>query len=674
MNRDGCEPFQDASKASEGGAANKNPPLLCDMTPSRRTFLGGAATAALAMGVSQEAHAAPATCRVDPSHPIKKQDMFVTSLQAPTSVPGDGAGPLTGAEIFARLCVKEKLSALFMAPGNYAITHEIAQAGIPSYGGRGEGSMCGAADGYSRSSGEVAACSGTEGPGFTNMIMWIATAHFANTPLLVLASNKSLAAEDSQKGIQWMNQQRLTEGLRKYGKRITDPGRIHEYGANAFRSLKTGIPGIAHLDFPTEVAAQKHEDPERLIARLDPAHYRTDTRAAPDEVAMVKLVEMIASAERPVIVAGVGVIYHKAWESLLRAAVKNQIPLASAGPIRGAVPDDHPLSANMATEAFKEADLVIIVGQYLMPPEDEWSFKAGVPTVRVHPEAGDLGRNWQLELGIVSDEALFAEELADRLPIRSRDSWLSVIRAATTKRQDFLSSVYRTGLGYSEKTGTLHPAVIGQELHNFLYKGKIDPKQTVTGFDGALIGSYVSQYLRAFRPAQELLPMYQFGAMGPAMAMMMGASAAVQRGVGHQASHAGAPVFVVTGDGCASYSLFELDTAIKYGLPVICLVYNNNAWSTFVGAASTPRAAHLHLFQENLRYDQIAEALGARGAYVHTPEQLRSALQVAYDEAVRNKTSTVINCQGHRDFGVRSQYPGGLPPFPPEPGLGGFVH
>jgi hypothetical protein len=103
----------------------------------------------------------------------------------PGSFEGNG---MTGAEIFAKLCKEEELAALFCCPGNYTVINAIAAAGVPSYGGRTEGAMCAAADGFSRVTGEVTATSGTEGPGFTHMIMNIASANAARTPLLVLAS------------------------------------------------------------------------------------------------------------------------------------------------------------------------------------------------------------------------------------------------------------------------------------------------------------------------------------------------------------------------------------------------------------------------------------------------------------------------------------------------------
>ena len=94
---------------------------------------------------------------------------------------------MTGAQVFARVCKEEGLAALFCCPGNYNVVNAIAQEGIPTYSGRHEGSMCHAADAFIRVTGEVAAASGTEGPGFTDMICAIAAANAARSPLLVLA-------------------------------------------------------------------------------------------------------------------------------------------------------------------------------------------------------------------------------------------------------------------------------------------------------------------------------------------------------------------------------------------------------------------------------------------------------------------------------------------------------
>ncbi len=82
---------------------------------------------------------------------------------------------------------------------------------------------------------------------------------------------------------------------------------------------------------------------------------------------------------------------------------------------------------------------------------------------------------------------------------------------------------------------------------------------------------------------------------------------------------------------------------------------------------------HMHLFQENIRYDKIAEALGARGEYATTPEQLRDAIARSYKIAANEKVSTLINCKGLKEFSAAGKYPPGVS-FKPEPGFGAVAH
>ena len=133
------------------------------------------------------------------------QNAVAASTVAPIRVPAEFAAataaapvtfefPMTGAAVFARACKEEGVAALFCCPGNYTVIHALAATGIPTYGGRHEGSMAHAADAFIRVTGEIAVCSGTEGPGFTDMICAIACANAARTPLLVVASNMSIGA------------------------------------------------------------------------------------------------------------------------------------------------------------------------------------------------------------------------------------------------------------------------------------------------------------------------------------------------------------------------------------------------------------------------------------------------------------------------------------------------
>lgn len=664
--------MNDSSNNDKRSDGAKREPDSPRESTSRRSFLTVPARAgALAAMAAAPQSLLAASLGAIPSIRIPKE--IPETLSEPPK-PGSFAGRgMTGAEVFAKLCRDEELAAMFCCPGNYTVINAMAAAGIPSYGGRSEGPMCAAADGFSRVTGQVTACSGTEGPGFTHMIMNIAAASAARTPLMVLASNMQIAGDDREAFIQTGYQQPITTGMKKYGKRLIAPDRVYEYGCYAFRNLKSGVPGPVHLDFPGEVARARFTDPSSLKDYYTKDKYRTESRPNPSSKEVEQAAAMIDKAERPVIVAGQGVFQRKGWDALRRAAERNEFAVVTSGPVRGHFPDDHRLSAALAPDALMSADLVVFIGQYCMPSPGEYRFNPDVKAIRVHPVQEDLGRNWPLDLGIVSDEALFLEELANTIPARKRDPWVAELGAARKKFEDQNLDHYGMGLKASASTGHIHPAVMAKEVHDFLYKGDIDPKQTVTGAGGWTSGLFAGRWLRAFRPGQGVVCAYQYGAIGPDMAMMIGAGAAVQRGVGPQAAYKGAPVLVVTSDAGIAYSMFELDTAAKYKIPIIAVVYNNNSWGMWPSAVGSARSMHMYLFQENLRYDKMAEGLGARGEYVRTPEELRGALKRGYDTATKEVASTLINVQALKEFTSGRDYPPGIA-LPPEPGVGAFAH
>jgi thiamine pyrophosphate-dependent acetolactate synthase large subunit-like protein len=638
---------------------------------SRRNFLTGAAAAGTVAALTAPGQLFAATQAAIPTIRIPKE-IPATLSEQPNVGSFEGKG-MTGAEVFAKLCKDEELAALFCCPGNYTVINAIAAAGVPSYGGRSEGAMCAAADGFSRVTGEVTACSGTEGPGFTHMIMNIASANAARTPLLVLASNMQIAGDDREAFIQTGYQQPTTTGMKKYGKRLTAPDRVWEYGAYAFRNMKSGVPGPVHLDFPGEVARARFTDPANLKDYYSKSKYRSESRAHPSPKDVQAAIDMINKAERPIIVAGQGVFQRRSCDALKAAAEANDCAVVSSGPMRGHFPDDHRLSANLSPDALMSADLVVFIGQYCMPSPGEFRFNPDVKAIRVHPVQEDLGRNWPLDLGIVSDEAAFLEALAAGMPRKKRDAWVNELAAARQKFERTNLDHYALGLKHSQATGHLHPAVMAKEVHDFLYKGDIDPKQTVTGWGAWTTGLFASRWLRAFRPGQEIACPYQYGAIGPDLAMMIGASAAVQRGVGPQAPYKGAPALVITSDSGLAYSIFELDTAAKYKIPVIAVIYNNNSWGMWPSAVGSPRTMHMYLFQENLRYDKMAEGLGARGEYVHTPEEFRESLKRSYQAASKENISTLINVQALKEFTSGKDYPPGIA-LNPEPGVGALAH
>lgn len=623
-------------------------------TESRRAFmrqaaLGGAGATAAALGAGRVAVAAE-----DDARPIAVPKEFDAADKAPARAVDF---PMIGAQVFARACKEEGVAALFCCPGNYLVVHAMAEAGIPTYSGRHEGSLCHAADAFCRATGEIAATSGTEGPGFTDMICGVAAANAARSPVLVLASNTTIRSDDTERGIQDCYQQPTTEGLRKYGKRLITPERTWEYAGYAFRQLRTGVPRPVHLDFPAEVAGARFADASELEYYYDRTRYRTESKPHPEPQAIEAAARLLHAAARPIIVSSNGVFYHKAWDALRRLAEKAQIAVVESGAMKGQFPAGHELSADAAPGALASADVVLLVGQYCMPTPGEFAFGPDARYIRIDPAAEDIGRNLPIEVGIVSDERVALEALAEAVPRRRRADWVAEIAAARREFEAENEQFHETGRSYSD---AVHPAVIGQEVADFLYHGELPPDRVTVVQGGYGVARYTRRYLRGFRPGQVINGAYQYGAIGPDVGYALGAAVAVRHGVGAQAAYQGHPVLAITGDGGFGYSGMELETLSKYRLPVVLIVYNNNAWGTWTGQRNNPVGLPIHLFQENVRYDKVGEALGAHGEYVTRPHDFRPALERAWQVAASSSRPAVINVQAKKEFWVRSQYPPGF--------------
>ncbi len=633
--------------------------------PSRRNFLKMAAVgSAAAAGSTVMAGAAAAVEADRPTIPAE--------ISGRDSVPlPEIAFPMTGANLFGRACAAEGVAALFCCPGNYNIIHALADHGIPAYSGRHEGSMTSAADAFIRATGEIAVASGTEGPGFTNMISGMAAANSSRTPMLLVASNMRFSSEDTESGIQLMYQQPLTEGIKKYGKRLVAPERLAEYVGYTFRQLKTGIPGPVHIDFTAEVSNHEINSEADMGYYGKKALYRTESRPAPATGDLTKAVDMINAAQRPMIVASTGVFYARAWDALMAFAEKAQIPVVESGPTMGKFPHNHPLSASAAPDALPSADVVILVGQYCMPTAGEYAFGPETRYIRIQPDQiEDMGRNLPVDVGIVACEKLALEHLTDMVRAQDRGAWINEVAAARNAFAAQNEEYYQLGRGY---TDAVHPAVIAKELADFLYRGDLPAEQTTVVSGGFGIARYTRRYFEAHRPGQVVNGAYQFASIGPDVAYAVGVGAGVQLGAGVQSVVKGAPIINITGDAGFGFTGMEVETQAKYRLPVINIVYNNNTWGTWYSNRNLPRGAQLHMFQENLRYDKVGEGLGAHGEYVQTPDQFLPALQRAYAIAANEGIPSVINCQAKKEFWIRDQYaPGFLGKV--EPGVMSYYH
>jgi thiamine pyrophosphate-dependent acetolactate synthase large subunit-like protein len=371
------------------------------------------------------------------------------------------------------------------------------------------------------------------------------------------------------------------------------------------------------------------------------------------------------------IVASTGVFYHNAWEPLRKFAERMQIPVTESGPTRGQFSDGHPLSATCAPGSFPSADVVMLVGQYCMPMVGEFAFGPDAKFIRVDPDSEDIGRNLPITVGIVSDERLAMEAMLDKAPSMRHDSWVAEVKAAAKKFDDENKSWYAMAKNYSH---AVHPAVIAQGLQDLTVNGSIPREYTTIVSGGYGIARYTRRFFRAFRPGQMLNGAYHYAAIGPDIGFAIGAGAAAQSGAGVQAPYKGNTVVCVTGDAGFGYTAMEIETIALYSMPMVIVVWANNAWGTYSTRYIGTRTEQIHLFQENLRYNLIADALGGAGEYVTTPQDFMPALNRAYKLATAEKIPVLVSCQGDNAFWTdKAKYPPGKQ-GKVEPGCQAYYH
>lgn len=637
---------------------------------TRRSFLKKAVVGTVAVsatvGTSPFMGKAEALEAGAPDTQIKLAPEFEPSRVAPLP---NLEFPMTGADVFGMCCKAEGLAAFIHCPGNYDIQHAIAEQGIPSYSGRHDGAMGHACDAFYRISGEIAAFNAQYGGCVALGASPFLIAEGACSPILILSGAAGTREEDTgrAKGMvagTWRDQW-MTTGVTKWGKTITTPTRIWEHTAEAFRQMRTGIPKPVHLVWPVDVCAAKFKAANELKYYFDKTKYRTESQPYPDPRAITAAVALLKSAQRPMIVCGQGVFRSKAWDILTKFAEKTNIPVTETGPQRGKFSDGHSLSASAAPDCYPSADVVLIVGQYKMPQMGGWAFGPKTKYVRVHLEASEIGRDLPIDVGIVSDEKAALEALYEEAPSMTHDSWISEVKAARKKYEDERDDLYAKCTKYNDGNA-VHPASIAKALGDFLYNGKI-PRDQITVVSGGFgIARYTRQYLRAYRPGQILNGPYWEIVVGPDIAYTVGAGVAMELGAGPQAAYKGSPIVCVTGDAGFGITGMEIETLAKYRMPAIVIIYNNNSWGTWashhppLGSGQRIRREYLHLFQENLRYDKMAEALGAYGEYVRKAEDILPALERCYEVAVTKRLPSVVNIQSKKEFWDTKTFPPGM--------------
>jgi acetolactate synthase-1/2/3 large subunit len=458
----------------------------------------------------------------------------------------------------------------------------------------------------------------TAGPGVTNGVSAITTAHFNGSPVVVLAGR----APDYRWGagsLQEIDHPQLVAPVTKRAWTEHETKQIGPAVDDAFRLAGARHRGPVFLDISLEAL---YGQGEPAASPPDGAEPGTGNPAAIDAEAVQRIAGLLAGAQRPVLILGSDVWLDGAEAQARAAAEALRLPVIANGQGRGMLPAGHELLVTRArSAALREADLVVVAGAPLdfRLGYGEFGGKDGRPpaqVVHVADAPEQIATHCPLAASAAGDLAAFFTGLADAFAgpaggQRTGD-WLArlqdAVRAATEADRDMLAS----------DAAPVHPMRIYGELSGLLADDAV-----VIG-DGGDFVSYAGKYIEPSRPGGWLDP-GPYGCLGTGLGYAIAARIA----------RPSAQVALLLGDGAAGFSLMDADTLVRHDLPVVMICGNNGIW----GLEKHPMQALYGYdvaadLQPMCRYDEVVRALGGAGELVTEPGQIAPALRRAFDAGV----------------------------------------
>ncbi len=502
-----------------------------------------------------------------------------------------------GGELAARALAREGVTTFFGLGGGHInpLWWAAPKHGIRIVDVRHEAAATHCAEGWALATGAPGVAVVTAGPGLTNALTGIATAFCQKTPMVVIAGAATLRGPDAGE-VEVLDQLEIVRPVTKWARRIFHLDRIPEYVALAFREATTGRPGPVYLEVPIDLFHSQIDD---VTVEWPAVSWREQRAVEPAAGLVDRAAALLRSAERPAIVAGSGVWWARAGDAL-RELVELGFPVVTRQGARGIVSDDHPncFGRDWQNVVFG-ADVLLVVGKQLDYFFGYGRFPNLDHLVQIDIDPAEIGRNRvPVSVGMIADaepalRALTAA-LRSHAPI-SAGAWVARLRAqadgVTAAKEDLAR----------RDAVPIHPMRLCAEV-----AARLRPDATVVG-DASNMLMWVDATFRARTPG--CVPgMGNLGTIGH------GVCYALSGGLARPGSQA---VWMV-GDGSFGFHAMELDTAARFGVPIVAIVMNNRGWS----AGWVPLGTR--------HYERMAPAFDGDGWFVEHPDQIGPALDAAF--------------------------------------------
>jgi acetolactate synthase I/II/III large subunit len=520
---------------------------------------------------------------------------------------------LTGAQILCRTLVESGVEVIFGYPGGAIMPFYHALPDHPQLRHilvRHEQAAAHAADGYARASGRVGVCVATSGPGATNLVTGLATAHMDSSPVVAITGQvpRAMIGRDAFQETDIIG---MTLPITKQSYLVQDASELANVVTEALAVALEGRPGPVLIDVPKDVQNQKTEYRSPRPSQDPRARARGQSLGSQDEIR--EAAQLIAAAERPLLMVGHGVIIGSAYAEVRALAEKTGMPVITTLLGISAFPDGHPLFLGMpgmhgevrVNRAIQHADLIVGIGLRFddRVTGNTAAFAPRARIVHIDLDRAEIGKNVPVALGIVGDAREITRRLAAEVRPRTCERWLGEIREFTRPRP----AAFRGDLAPETILASLYQATEGRCT-------------IVTD-----VGQH-QMWVAKFYPYQQPNSHITSGGLGT-----MGF--AVPAAMGVHLARPGEAVWAISGDGGFQMNMAEIATMVQEGLTVKMAIFNNGylgmvrQWQQFF---HEKRYSCTPIWSPD--YVKLAEAYGIPGYRVRDASELSDVVARANDE------------------------------------------
>ncbi|MFQ6094667.1 MAG: biosynthetic-type acetolactate synthase large subunit [Candidatus Bathyarchaeia archaeon] len=537
---------------------------------------------------------------------------------------------MTGAEALVEALKREKVDVIFGIIGGaiMPVYDVLLDSGIRHILVRHEQCAAHAADGYARAIGRPGICMATSGPGATNLVTGITNAYMDSSPVIAFTGQVNRFSANTaymigRDAFQEADIIGITTPITKYNYQVLSTADIPRIVKEAFYIATTGRPGPVLVDLPKDVQVERTEIDFSEVVKI--RGYNPVTEPHPLQVK--KAVDLLLEAERPVILAGGGVILSDSSSELLALAELLMAPVVTTFMGKGCIPENHPLAlgcigmhgSSVANRVVLEADVLFAVGTRFSDRSTGTlnTFCPDAKIIHIDIDAAEIGKNVDVDIPIVADAKkalrVIYEALTSRAA-RKKTKWFSKVKEVKERYED---QIELGGEG-------LKPPLLMKELRRLI------PEDSIVTTEVGQNQMWASLHFKVYKP-RTFISSGGLGTMGFGFPAAIGAKVACPDKF----------VVDVAGDGSFIMTEQDLATSVAEDIPVTVVVMNNSTlgmvaqWQRlFFGR----RYVSVHLGQLP-DFVKLAEAYGARGIRVGSVSEFRRAVK----EAVKAEVTTVID-------------------------------